>query len=101
MRVPGWAGLVAVVVLGGACKSASSKAPRLSVSPEGTVTVAGSQVFTATVLNSSDTVAWSLTGPGSLSTATGFQTTYLAPSPISPTSPTATLTASLQGVAGV
>jgi len=98
MRVPGWAGLLAVVVVSAGCKSASSKAPTLTVSPSGTVQVAGSQVFTATVQNSNDAVAWSLSGPGSLSTASGYQTTYVAPSPISPTPATATLTASVSGV---
>jgi penicillin amidase len=97
MRVPAWVGFFFIVVVAESCKG-SSGAPTLSVSPSGQVVVSGSQVFTATVQNTQDTVSWSLAGPGTLSSDAGYATTYVAPQQLSPTAGTATLTASVAGI---
>lgn len=78
--------------------NAPAPAPTLTVSPTtSTVTVGGAAVaFSATLTNSNATVNWALTGPGSLSAATGATTTYTPPS--TGGAGTATLTASAAGL---
>jgi penicillin amidase len=96
MRTAFWVGaFVFVGLCGTACQKSLSSAPTLSVSPNGTVQVMGSQVFTATVGNTTDPVSWTLSGPGSLSSAQGYQTTYVAPTQLGSSPASATLTASV------
>jgi len=66
--------LVAIALSG--CKAESGAEPdSLSVSPSGTVNVAGPTVFAATVTGGAG-VTWSLSGPGSLSGTSGLHVTY-------------------------
>jgi uncharacterized protein YkwD len=67
--------------------------PTLSVAPTtATVTVGGAAIpFTATLANSNAAIAWTLTGPGSLSATTGATTNYTPPT--TGGASTATLTA--------
>lgn len=72
---------VAIVAVAGGCSS--SPPVSLSLSPSSPQAIDQGQTFaiTATVMNdtSSKGVSWSLTGPGSLSKATGSSVTYNAP----------------------
>lgn len=72
--------------------------PSIELSPTSAKLRAGdpAQTFTATVRNSSASVSWSLSGPGSLSATSGTSTQYTPPATLSgPAS--ATLRASLSG----
>lgn len=68
--------------------------PSLTVDPSAVTVTAGggTQTFTATLLNSSETPAWSLTGSGAISATTGSSTIYTPPAAIAATEQ-ATLTA--------
>jgi penicillin G amidase len=92
-----WVGCLFLSVFIGACHGASS-APTLTIQPSGTVQVAGSQLFTATVQNTEQPVNWTLSGPGTLSSASGYETSYIAPALLGGTPVTATLTASVAGL---
>jgi hypothetical protein len=74
--------------------SGSPPTPTLTIDPNVlTIDADGAtQLFTATLQNSSETITWALTGTGSLSSATGTNTTYTSPS--STGNRTATLVAS-------
>ena len=89
------ASLMVVVCL--SCRSSSSSAPSLSISPGGTVQVSGKQVFSAVARNSTEPVTWTLSGPGTLSNSTGYQTSYIAPSASAPSPGTGILTATRRG----
>ena len=67
--------------------------PTLSLSPSSGSFIAGAAgtAFTATSLGSTEALAWTLTGPGTLSSTTGKTVTYTPPSSVSKTE-TATLT---------
>lgn len=75
-------------------------APSISISPTSRAFVAGNPggSFDANVTGSSGTVNWELSGPGSLSSATGPSVVYTPPASVA-TLTTATLTASLSGTA--
>jgi len=66
--------------------------PTLTLSPSSQTFTAGATgtAFTATLLNSTEALAWTLTGPGTLSSTTGKTVTYTPPSSVSKTE-TATL----------
>jgi hypothetical protein len=84
------------VLLALACHGPNS-GPQITISPRGVVKISGPQVFTATVLNTFDTVTWTLTGPGTLSGTTGYQVSYRPPAPIGAAPAMATVTASVAG----
>jgi len=74
--------------------------PALSVTASSTVTSQGGApiTLTATVTNSSDTPTWTLTGPGSLSAASGTSVVYTPPAAGSITAnTTVTIAAALTG----
>ncbi len=79
--------------------SGSNNTPSLSVSPSTTTVTAGaaSVSFTATLSNTTGTVSWSLTGPGSIAPSTGATTSYTPPTTVA-SATTATLTASAAGL---
>jgi hypothetical protein len=68
--------------------------PSLTVTPSAVTVTAGGggQTFTATLLNSSETPAWSLTGSGAISATAGDTTIYTPPAAVAATEQ-ATLTA--------
>ncbi len=90
-----WAAVACAALLVG-CNS-----PHLSIAQDeaqdGAVTVPVGSTFTfsAIVQDSSGTVLWTLTGPGSLTASSGVQTTYVAPATYDPSNTKATLVASL------
>ncbi len=69
--------------------SSTNPSPALVITPSGTVQVTGPTEFTAQLTNSTDPVAWTITGSGTLSSTGGFQIIYTPP----PGSASATLTA--------
>jgi len=89
-----------LLALAAACGGRStSAAPSLAVSPTARTVLAGSAAttFTATLSDSSDPITWSLTGPGTISPATGAATSYTPPATATATA-TATLTATAGGL---
>lgn len=82
------------VLLTACPQSTPPTTPTLTVSPTtATVTEGGTQAFTATLQNSSDTISWALNpAVGSITPATGASTTYAAPASVA-SSTTVTLTA--------
>ena len=68
--------------------------PSLSISPGSTTVTAGGAAvtFTATLNNTTGTVSWNLSGPGSIDPATGATTSYTPPASVA-SATTATLTA--------
>jgi hypothetical protein len=74
-------------------------APTLTIHPKNLNVVAGARGsnFTATLTGSTDTISWSLVGPGSLATSTGPGTSYTPPTSAG-SAMTATLTATAAGV---
>jgi hypothetical protein len=77
-----------------ACGSSNDGGPSLTISPPSqTVTASGAAVnFTATLNGSTNAISWSLTGPGSITPATGTSTAYTPPASVA-SATTATLTA--------
>jgi uncharacterized protein YkwD len=73
----------------------TNPAPSLTVGPTtATATVGGAAIpFTATLLNSVETINWTLTGPGSISSTTGATTSYTPPTTGDPGTATLTATA--------
>ena len=78
--------VVAVVCVLGAvlagCSSDPDRPPSLTISPSGTagmVSVSGPTDFTAILVNSTDPVAWTITGGGTLSTPSGLHTVFAPP----------------------
>jgi len=73
--------------------------PHLSIasatSGAATVAVGSTLVFQAIAQDTRGTVLWNLTGPGTLTVASGLQTVYVAPTTYDPAATTATLVASL------
>ena len=91
---------IAASLLLSACGgSSSSNPPNLTVSPSSfTVTAGGPAVdFTATLRNTTGTIAWSLTGPGTLGSGSGTSTTYFPPATVS-SATSATVTATAGGL---
>ena len=68
--------------------------PSLAISPASSTVIAGGSPvnFTATLANTTGTVSWALSGPGSIDPATGDTTSYTPPASVA-SSTTATLTA--------
>ncbi len=98
LRRPPWFALLAIVVAFTACPS--TPPPSLSVTPDSsTVSAGGTAItFTANTANTSEEVKWSLSGSGSISSASGSTTQYTPPlSNAISSQTTATLTASLPG----
>ncbi|MFO7545470.1 MAG: hypothetical protein R6W77_08250, partial [Trueperaceae bacterium] len=86
---------VAIVAMVTACtQPAPPVTPSLTVSPAAVSVTAGgaAQTFTATLQNATDTIFWSLSGNGSLSTNTGPSTNYTPPAAVAAVE-NATLTA--------
>lgn len=95
------AGLLVPLLLLTACPSPStdpppSASPILTLFPEVMNVNAGeiATTFTATVQNSSETVGWTLAGPGTITPTSGSSTSYTPPESIDSTE-SATLTATL------
>lgn len=93
-RVLAVAAVTVALVACGQQGSDTDPTPSLTVAPTtATVTAGGGpQTFTATLQNSTDTVAWSLAGNGSISATTGTTTIYTPPAAVAATE-SATLTA--------
>jgi hypothetical protein len=85
---------VALLSLCFACGGGGSSGPSLTISPATLTVTSGSTPagFTATLTGSSDAIAWSLSGPGSISTTSGTSTSYTPPASLA-ASTTAILTA--------
>ena len=76
----------------------SGSLPAITINGPSSVAAGGSPAtYTASIAGGTGTITWSLSGPGSLSPATGIQTSYTPPASL-PASTTATLTASATGV---
>src|SRR5256885_3968980 len=75
-----------------ACAGSESQ-PTLTISPSGSQTISGPVLVTAGPPQLASDVAWSLTGPGSLSGTSGGQVTYRPPVPAPPAPATVTATA--------
>jgi len=90
--------LAAIFFLSACDGKSSSPSVTLTIAPSTqSVTAGGAAVsFTATLAGSSDTVAWSLTGPGSIAPSQGTMTSYTPPATAA-SATTATLTASAGG----
>jgi hypothetical protein len=73
---------LACVLAFSAC--ANPNPPSVSVTPETQTLPAGSAAVTITAapVNSSDTVAWTLSGPGTISATTGSSITYTPPTSV-------------------
>jgi len=89
---------VVMTVVAGGCMSSPPISVRLSPSSPQTVDQGQTVAVTATVINdtSSKGVAWSLTGPGSLSSSTGPSVTYNPPTTNLSSGQLATVTATSQ-----
>jgi hypothetical protein len=91
--------LFALAILGGmeGCSSSSPAPISITLSPASSKAIDQSQslAITASVTNdtSSQGVTWSLSGPGSLSSSTGFAVTYLSPTTAVTSPQQATVTA--------
>src|SRR6266436_2361679 len=85
--------LAAVSLIFAAC--AGSETPPLTITPSGAQAISGPTLITASPPAVANEVAWSLSGPGSLSGTTGQSVVYRPPVPADP-SP-ATVTASAHG----
>src|SRR2546430_6627889 len=89
--------LVAAALLVGAslagCSSSDDAAPSITLTPSGTVQVSGPTEFTATLVNVSGDVAWTV-DKGALSSTSGLHVTYTPPQGSS----MATLNASIAGM---
>ncbi len=85
----------ALVLFSLACSGSGSGSPSLSVSPTLLTVAAGSGAtrFTATLTGASETVSWTLSGPGTISAASGLTTSYTPPASVG-TATAATLRAS-------
>ncbi|MGN6527436.1 MAG: hypothetical protein ACTHL8_13700 [Burkholderiaceae bacterium] len=95
VRIAALAALVSLSACGG---GSSSPGPTLTASAASTSATAGGQsvALTAVAANSTDTVTWSLSGPGSLSATTGATVDYIPPAPDALNAGTqATITATL------
>lgn len=96
LRRPRWLALLAVAVAFTACPSAPP--PSLSLTPDSSTVSAGSAAITltATTASTSEEVQWKLSGPGSISSASGSSIQYTPPTASTISSQTtATITASL------
>lgn len=75
--------VLAMAAVMGGCSSSSSPPISLSLSPSSRQAIDQSQTVAVTATVTNDTsnkgVAWTLTGPGSLSSANGFSVTYISP----------------------
>src|SRR5882724_8313512 len=85
--------LIAVSLIFAAC--AGSETLPLTITPSGAQAISGPTLITASPPDVANEVAWSLSGPGSLSGTTGQSVVYRPPVPADP-SP-ATVTASARG----
>lgn len=89
--------LASAIIIIAACggSGGGGGGPTLSISPPSATIVAGSApvTFTATLSGSSNAIAWSLTGPGSISATSGTSTAYTPPTSVA-SATSATLTAS-------
>lgn len=88
--------LLLIVIACGGGSSTPTPTPSLSISPTAsTVTVGGAAVsFTANLSNSTETINWSLSGPGSIpASATGSTVSYTPPTSGGAASATLTATA--------
>jgi hypothetical protein len=101
MSVPRWLASVPLLCLAIACGGGSGNNnggggnnPSLSISPPSSTVIAGGSPvnFTATLANTTGTVSWALSGPGSIDPATGDTTSYTPPASVA-SATTATLTA--------
>ena len=100
MSVPRWLMSMSLLSLALACGGGSGNNggggndPALSISPaSATVIAGGSPVnFTGTLANTTGTISWALTGPGSITPASGDTTSYTPPASVA-SAATATLTA--------
>jgi len=101
MSAPRWLASLSLLCLALACGGGSGNNgggggndPSLSISPpSATVIAGGSPVnFTAALANTTGTVSWALTGPGSISPASADTTSYTPPADVA-SATTATLTA--------
>ena len=90
---PGTTVITASAVTGGETATATVTTVDLKVSPStAAVEIGGASVdFAATLAGSTETISWSLTGPGTISTNTGPTTSYTPP--VTGEAGTATLTA--------
>jgi hypothetical protein len=93
--VPSGASDTAQITINGSGTPPPPPPVTLTVSPKPATVNAGgtTQAFTATLQNSNETITWSISGQGSLSSTTGATTTFT--SPASQTNLTTTLTASV------
>lgn len=101
MSVPRWLTSLPLLCLAVACGGGSGNDdggggnnPSLSISPASSTVIAGGSPvnFTATLANTTGTISWALSGPGSIDPATGASTSYTPPASVA-SSTTATLTA--------
>lgn len=100
MSVPRWLVSLSLLCLALGCGGSSGNNggggndPSLSISPaSATVIAGGSPVnFTGTLANATGTISWALTGPGSITPASGDATSYTPPASVA-SATTATLTA--------
>jgi hypothetical protein len=100
MSVSRWLASVPLLCLALACGGGSGNNgdggnnPSLSISPPSSSVIAGGSPvnFTATLANTTGTVSWALSGPGSIDPATGDSTSYTPPASVASSTP-ATLTA--------
>jgi|KBSMisStaDraftv2_1062788.scaffolds.fasta_scaffold01062_2 hypothetical protein len=101
MSVSRWLASVPLLCLALACGGGSGNNngdggnnPSLSISPPSSTVIAGGSPvnFTATLANTTGTVSWALSGPGSIDPATGDTTAYTPPASVA-SATTATLTA--------
>jgi hypothetical protein len=94
-----WGFLLLLAIVIAACAT-PPPVVTLSISPtSATVTVGdGATTFTATLTGSTGTIAWSLSGPGTIDNATGTTTSYTPPA--TGTAGTATLTATAGSATG-
>ena len=85
---------VALLSLCFACGGGGSNGPSLTITPATLTVTSGSTPagFTATLTGSTAAIAWSLSGPGSISTTSGTSTSYTPPASLA-ASTTAILTA--------
>jgi penicillin amidase len=90
-------GIVAALVVGNVGCSQNNPGPALTITPSGqggAVTVSGPTEFTAVLVNSTDAVAWTVSGGGTLSSTAGLHVTYVPPAGAA----TAMLTAAAAGI---
>ena len=100
MSVPRWLMSLPLLCLALACGGGSGNNggggnnPSLSISPASSTVIAGGSPvnFTAALANTTGTVSWALTGPGSIDPASGDTTSYTPPGSVA-SATTATLTA--------